>query len=138
MKKIIILFIFLILGLNLISAGLCKNDYGYYYCSGSRYNEFRDYYKEVEEYKRTITQEHSTPWGFEKITQTLSEKTTIEKEEKPHYKYYRDYDNCYDKCRRKSGKRYYDCIDDCRYGYDNYYYKPRLTHDGYYNWRYSW
>ena len=93
------------LGVSLVSASLCRNSGGYYYCDGNYdgyrrdYNRGYDYpsyklkyktdnYKDTVEYKRTTTSGYKDPYNSEKITTTITEKTTIEKKnKKPIYVY---------------------------------------------------
>ena len=169
-KKFVFLSAFLViflLGISFVSASLCRGDDGYwhdcsYYEPKIKYKT--DSFKEVVELKKTTTSGYSDKYSSEKITTTISEKTTINRKNKePYYDYdyfydypsysyshkyvpssswrYKesyhrsDYDDCIDKCIRKSGRNNRErCIDRCR-NY-NYYYKPRWDYDNqYYNWR---
>jgi len=113
-----------------------------YYSGGGRFEKIKDktdYYKDVEEYKRTTESKYEDEYGFEKIKTTIHETVEIEREERiPQYRFEPSRNTRYSNVAFSSWryKEPYDYYDYNNEDYWNYYYKPRYDHNpGHYNWR---
>lgn len=116
-------FLFLLIGMNFVNASLCKNHHGYY----SDCYTVKELVEKHYEYGYKEGFKTGYKYGYERGYD---------------YGYKKGYENClncqgdYSYWRYKNSKVHHKAVySGYASVYSSYYYEPRYSHSGYYNWR---